>query len=149
MDYLERALELANEARSHGEVPVGAVIVLNGQVIGEGYNRREKDQSPLAHAEIFAIANAARQLGQWRLEGATLYVTLEPCPMCLGAIQQARLNRVIYGAKDPKGGAISLGHGFHADERMNHRLVAEYVENAACSEILTKFFKALRVEKKP
>ena len=108
--YMMRALELAAQAAAMGEVPVGAVVVQKstGRIIGEGYNRREADRSPLAHAEIMAIDAASRTLGGWRLLDSALYVTLEPCPMCAGAILHARLEQVVYGTADPKGGAVRL-----------------------------------------
>src|SRR3954447_8827162 len=115
-DFMDMALELARQAAACDEVPVGAVVVdPEGRIVGKGFNLREQAQSPLAHAEILAIEGAARALGSWRLIGCSLYVTLEPCPMCLSACQQARLAQVIYGAKDPKGGALSLGYAVHQD----------------------------------
>ena len=105
-EFMKRALTLANEAAEMGEVPVGAVIVRNGEIIAEGINRRESEKNALCHAEIEAINNACRRLGGWRLPGCELYVTLEPCPMCAGAIINSRLDRVVYGAKDPRMGAL-------------------------------------------
>lgn len=140
----DRPLQLARQAASEGEVPVGAIILLNGSLIGEGRNARETRPSPLAHAEIDAIAEAAKKLGAWRLVGAELWVTLEPCPMCLAAAQQARVSRVVYGAKDPKGGALSLGYRLHEDPRTNHRFEVEYRETPECAELLRQFFKDLR-----
>lgn len=138
---MARALELAEEAAARGEVPVGAVIVDgNGAVIGEGKNFREEKQAAIGHAEIAAIQAASVALGSWRLIGCTLYVTLEPCPMCLGALQQARVSRVVYAAKDPKGGAISLGYHLHQDERTNHRFAVELHEKPASSSLLKRFF---------
>src|SRR5690606_3135543 len=126
-----------------GDVPVGAVVLLNGKIIGEGFNRREKDQEPTAHAEILAIQAAARALGSWRLIGCSPVVTLEPCPMCLAACQLARISDVYYGARDAKGGAISLGYKLHEDGRINHRFNVEYVETPACSHMLKEFFARL------
>lgn len=120
------------------------MVALDGKIIGEGRNAREARRSPLAHAEIDAIAEAAKQLGAWRLLGCELWVTLEPCPMCLAAAQQARVARVIYGAQDPKGGALSLGYRLHEDTRTNHRFEVEYRETPECSELLRQFFKELR-----
>lgn len=140
----DRPLQLARLAASEGEVPVGAVILLNGTLIGEGRNARETRPSPLAHAEIDAIAEAAKKLGAWRLVGAELWVTLEPCPMCLAAAQQARVSRVVFGARDPKGGALSLGYRLHEDPRTNHRFEVEYRETPECAELLRQFFKDLR-----
>jgi tRNA(adenine34) deaminase len=145
LKWLEQALELARQAAKEDEVPVGAVIIdAEGNLIGQGYNLREKDQNPVAHAEILAIQNAARGIDSWRLSGCTLYVTLEPCPMCLAACQQARLNTVIYGARDPKGGALSLGYELHQDKRFNHRFTVMQVESPECGAILSEFFSRKR-----
>lgn len=146
--FLNEALKLARKAASIGEVPVGAVVIHEGKIIGRGYNRRELRNDPLAHAEIMAIAGAARKLGSWRLSGCRLIVTLEPCPMCLAACQQARIEDVIYGATDPKGGALSLGYSIHTDPRTHHRFEAHFSANVECSEILTDFFRQRRREKK-
>ncbi|MGZ3687371.1 MAG: nucleoside deaminase [Bdellovibrionota bacterium] len=143
-NWMEEALKLAERAASEDEVPVGAVLVHEGRVIGRGANRREQDQSPTSHAEILAIEAAARALGSWRLLECELYVTLEPCPMCLAACQQARVSRVIYGAADPKGGALSLGYPLHEDKRINHRFEVVYRENAECSRVLKEFFAKKR-----
>src|SRR5690349_12340440 len=124
--YLSIALELAEQAANEDEVPVGALIVFENRIIGRGYNRREQDQNPLAHAEILAIQEASQSLQTWRLNDCTLVVTLEPCPMCLAACQQARIKHVIYGAKDPKGGALSLGYTLHEDTRTHHRFSVHY-----------------------
>jgi tRNA(adenine34) deaminase len=143
--WLEKALELARQAATEDEVPVGAVIVdSQGQLIGQGYNLREKDQNPVAHAEVLAIQDAARSLNSWRLSGCTLYVTLEPCPMCLAACQQARVNAVFFGARDPKGGALSLGYELHQDKRFNHRFTVTQVESPECGAILSEFFSRKR-----
>lgn len=142
---LDEALRLAQESATEGEVPVGAVVVHEGKIIGRGRNRREQNQDPLSHAELHAIAEAAQALGSWRLIGCTLVVTLEPCPMCLGALQQARIDQVIFGATDPKGGALSLGYSLHSDPRTNHRFPVEHHEDLRCSEILREFFRARRV----
>lgn len=144
-EMMLKALALAEKAYSMGECPVGAIITDNeGNVIGEGYNRRETDNSPTAHAEILAIEDAAKALGHWRLSGCTLYVTLEPCPMCAGAIINARLKRVVYGAFDDKGGACaSVLNLFELP--FNHRpLVRSRVLEKECGEILTDFFEKLR-----
>ena len=144
-DYMRQALALAQEAAAAGEVPVGCVIVdKDGQVIGRGRNRREEEKNPLAHAELDAIADACRRYGDWRLKGARLYVTLEPCPMCAGAILQSRIPQVFFGARDPKGGAM----GGVLDlfwEDFNHRpqVVAGVLE-AECSCLLEEFFRTLR-----
>ena len=143
--YMRRALELASEAASEGEVPVGAVIV-NGEglIIGEGRNRREGAQDPLAHAELDAIAAAAKSLKSWRLEGCTLYVTLEPCPMCAGGIINSRIIRVVYGAADPKAGCCEsivplLSMPFNHRPDVTAGVLAE-----ECGDILRAFFKRLR-----
>ena len=147
MDWMKESLFLAEQAFSIDEVPVGAVVVYEGQVIGRGHNEREKRQSPTAHAEILALEQAAAFLGSWRLTNCILVVTLEPCMMCLAACQQARINEVIYGAQDPKGGALSLGYSFHEDLRTNHRFVVRLAETSDCSGILTRFFAAKRAKK--
>jgi tRNA(adenine34) deaminase len=143
--WLEKALELARNAAAQDEVPVGAVIVdQEGRLVGQGFNLREQDQNPVAHAEVLAIQDAARRLGSWRLSGCTLYVTLEPCPMCLAACQQSRVDAVIYGARDPKGGALSLGYELHQDKRLNHRFPVTQIESAECGAVLTEFFSRKR-----
>ncbi|HLE00918.1 MAG TPA: nucleoside deaminase [Bdellovibrionota bacterium] len=143
-DWMNEALRLAEKAAAEDEVPVGAVVVHGDRIVGRGYNQRETRQSPMAHAEILAIDEASRNLGTWRLVGATLFVTLEPCPMCLAALQQARIDAVVYGASDPKGGAISLGYLLHEDLRTNHRFAARFEPSHECGEILTKFFRQKR-----
>ena len=143
-EYMRVALQLADEAAAEGEVPVGAVIVRDGQIISTGRNRRERGKNALAHAEIEAIDNACRYLGGWRLSGCELYVTLEPCPMCAGAIINARLDRVILGAMDPKAGSCgSLVNLF--DLPYNHRpeLITGVLEEE-CRDRLKQFFRALR-----
>jgi tRNA(adenine34) deaminase len=144
---MQQALELAQKAASEDEVPVGAVVILNGKIIGRGYNRREQDQSPIAHAEILAIEEAAKNLGSWRLEDCELIVTLEPCPMCLAACQQARIKQVFYGAQDPKGGALSLGYPLHEDLKTNHRFSVTFQETPECGKILSEFFQKKRKRK--
>jgi tRNA(adenine34) deaminase len=143
-DWMKQALALAKEAARHDEVPVGAVIVHQGKVIATGRNRREELQDPLSHAEIHAIQNAAKAIGSWRLLECTLVVTLEPCPMCLAACQQARIPRVVYAAQDPKGGAISLGYRLHEDSRTNHRFTVDRIEFPEAGKILTDFFRVTR-----
>ncbi len=142
--FLLEALTLAEEAASHGEVPVGAVIVHEGKIVGRGSNSREKSQDPLGHAEIQAIHEASKSLQSWRLIDCDLYVTLEPCPMCLAACQQARIRKVVYGAKDEKGGAICLGFGVHDHPKLNHRFQVLYSPMEACSLVLKEFFAKLR-----
>ncbi len=139
------ALQQAEAARAENEVPVGAVIVQNERVIAAAYNQREQLRDPTAHAEMIAITQAAESVGGWRLEGCRLYVTLEPCPVCAGAILKARIPVVVYGATDPKAGAVdSLFHLLH-DDRLNHRAeVISGVMAQQCSEILTAFFAEQR-----
>lgn len=144
LDFLNKALELAEIASRIDEVPVGAVVVKDGIVIGEGHNLRESSHDPTAHAEIIAIRAASQRLGDWRLEDCELYVTLEPCVMCLGAIQNSRIVKVVYAAKDPKGGALSLGYTLHEDQRTNHRFQLEYRPKVECENILREFFKKKR-----
>ncbi|WP_294580747.1 tRNA adenosine(34) deaminase TadA [uncultured Ruminococcus sp.] len=147
---MQRALELADEAAALEEVPVGAVIVHKptGRIIGEGYNRRETDRSPLAHAEIMAIDQASRTLGGWRLLDSVLYVTLEPCPMCAGAILHARLDQVVFGTRDPKGGAVrSMEEMFTLPYHWKPE-VYEGLLQAECAGKLTNFFRMLRAKKK-
>lgn len=146
--FMCRALELAHEAAQLGEVPVGAVVVHEGIVVGEGMNRRELDHDPLAHAEIRAIAAAARALGRWRLSGATLYATLEPCFMCAGAMVNARVDRLVFGAADPRAGAVMSLATVCTDARLNHRLeVTAGLEADACGRLLKDFFAGLRARK--
>lgn len=147
---MQRALELADEAAALEEVPVGAVIVHKptGRIIGEGYNRRETDRSPLAHAEIMAIDQASRTLGGWRLLDSVLYVTLEPCPMCAGAILHARLDQVVFGTRDPKGGAVRSMEEMFALPYHWKPEVYEGLLQAECAGKLTDFFRMLRAKKK-
>ena len=147
---MQRALELADEAAALEEVPVGAVIVHKptGRIIGEGYNRRETDRSPLAHAEIMAIDQASRTLGGWRLLDSDLYVTLEPCPMCAGAILHARLDQVVFGTRDPKGGAVRSMEEMFALPYHWKPEVYEGLLQAECAGKLTNFFRMLRAKKK-
>ena len=142
---MTRALELAARAYQMGECPVGAVVVdPEGKIIGEGYNLREKLQSPTAHAEILAIEQAAAALGSWRLTGCTLYVTLEPCPMCAGAVMNSRLKRLVYGAFDDKNGACASVVNLF-EERFTHiPYVRSRILLEQCGDILTKFFRELR-----
>lgn len=147
--YMNLALEEAKKARDLQEVPIGAVIVWNEEVIAKGHNLRETDQSSVAHAELLAIAEACRFLGTWRLEEATLYVTLEPCPMCAGAIINSRIKRVVFGAHDPKAGCAGTFMNLLQDERFNHQSeVTSGVLAEECGGILTTFFKELRNRKK-
>ncbi len=144
--FMEEALKLAKEAFDDGEVPVGCVIVRDGEIVGRGRNRREADKSALAHAEIEAIADACRNLGGWRLWQCTLYVTLEPCPMCAGAIVNARIPRVVYGASDKKCGAVRSVCSLF-DMNFNHHPTVECgILEAECAGLLTDFFQKLRVQ---
>ncbi len=143
--WMRRALELADRAESAGEVPVGAVLVLNGAVIGEGWNGPISMNDPTAHAEIRALRAGATRLGNYRLPGAALYATLEPCAMCAGAIIQARIARVVYGAGDPKGGAAGSVFAILGSDRLNHRVTTEGgVLADESAEKLKRFFKARR-----
>lgn len=141
--FMSRALALAAQAGAQGDVPVGCVIVKDGVIIGEGYNRREQHHDALAHAEVEAIRAACQTLGTWRLSGCTLYVTLEPCPMCAGAIINARLDAVYYGAKDEKAGACGSVLNLF-EERFNHKPRLYHTKNEAAAEILRDFFETLR-----
>ena len=147
-DFMTLALELAKEAAAEGEVPVGCVITKDGQVVGRGRNRREVGKSALAHGEIEAIADACKNLGGWRLWECTLYVTLEPCPMCAGAIINARIPRVVFGASDKKCGACGSVCDLFSMDFNHHPQVEKGVLETECGEILTDFFKKLRGKKK-
>jgi tRNA(adenine34) deaminase len=148
--WMEYALRLAHQAEAEGEVPVGAVIVSEGKIIGEGFNRPIESRDPTAHAEILALRDAAQRVDNYRLLNATLYVTLEPCVMCAGAIVHARIDRVVYGASDPKGGACgSVFDLLPADERFNTRVEVESgVLASECGSLLSQFFQRRRLEKK-
>ena len=145
IQFMEAALELAKEAAADGEVPVGCVIVRKGEIVGRGRNRREINKSALAHAEIEAIADACRTLGGWRLWECTLYVTLEPCPMCAGAILNARIPRVVYGASDAKCGAVRSVCSLFSMEFNHHPQVEAGILETECAEVLTEFFQQLRL----
>ena len=144
-EYMEKALELARKAASRGEIPVGAIVVdKNGKIIGEGFNRREELQSPTAHAEVLAIEQAAKTLKNRRMLDCTLYVTLEPCPMCAGAVMNAGLKRLVYGAFDDKNGACASVAALF-DEKFTHiPMVRSRVLKERCGEILSEFFKDKR-----
>ena len=142
---MRQALALAQEAAALGEVPVGAVAVLDGEVVGEGYNRKESDQDPTAHAEMIALRQAAANLKSWRLLGVTLYATLEPCPMCAGAMIQGRLERLVYGAPDARFGADGTIVDVLGESRFNHRvLVTAGVLEDEAATLLQGFFRRLR-----
>ena len=146
IQFMEAALALAKEAAADGEVPVGCVIVRRGEIVGKGRNRREGDKSALAHAELEAIADACRNLRGWRLWECTLYVTLEPCPMCAGAIINARIPRVVYGAGDAKCGAVRSVCSMFSMEFNHHPEVEAGILEEECARLLTEFFQKLRLE---
>ena len=147
--FMQLAIEEARKAEALGEVPIGAVIVKNGEVIARSHNLRETSQNAVTHAELTAIQDACEAVGSWRLEETTLYVTLEPCPMCAGAILQSRIPRVVYAARDPKGGCVDSLYRLLNDERFNHECdVSEGVLAEECGAMLTDFFRALRDKKK-
>ncbi|MGH8517284.1 MAG: tRNA adenosine(34) deaminase TadA [Panacagrimonas sp.] len=142
---MRRALELAQEAARAGEVPVGAVMVKDGQIVGEGWNRPIGSHDPSAHAEMLALREAANRLGNYRLPGATLYVTLEPCAMCAGAIIHARVQRLVFGAADPKAGAVYSLYELIARPQLNHTVEWRGgVLEDECGEVLRSFFRARR-----
>lgn len=144
--WMRVALEEAARAAEHGDVPVGCVIVgADGGELARGRNRRELDQDPTAHAEIVALREAARRIGHWRLEGATMYVTLEPCPMCAGALVNARVARLVYGASDPKAGAVDSVYSIGRDRRLNHgfEVTSGVLAETSVAE-LQAFFRRLR-----
>jgi tRNA(adenine34) deaminase len=146
-EWMEEALAEARRAASEGEVPVGALVVKDGRLLGRGRNQRETLHDPTAHAEMIALTQAAAAVGSWRLDGATMIVTLEPCPMCAGALVNARVSRLVYGADDPKAGACGTLMDIVSDPRLNHRLpVTRGVLGAACGAVLTEFFRARRRE---
>ncbi len=141
VSFMKEALLLAQKAISSGEIPIGAVLVQNGNIIGRGYNLRHKDKSPLAHAEIIALNDAAANIGSWRFDDCTLYVTLEPCVMCAGAMVQCRVGRVVYGARDPKAGAAGSLYDILRDVRMYHNTkVTGGVLAKECALIMSEFF---------
>ncbi|MCB9094673.1 MAG: nucleoside deaminase [Halobacteriovoraceae bacterium] len=145
---MENALREAETAYKQGEVPVGALVAdLHGTILSSAYNQKEKDKDASAHAELIALRAAAKKKKDWRLTDCVLFVTLEPCPMCLSAILQYRLAKVIFGAYDPKGGAISLGYEFHKDPRLNHTFdVMGGVLHYECSQLISNFFKERRAQ---
>ena len=143
--FMEQALELANLAQANNEVPIGAIVVCDGKVIGKGANQRETSNCALDHAEMIAITQACKTLGSWRLVKCTLYATLEPCIMCAGALWQARIERVVYGASDPKGGALGSLYTINEDTRLNHRFeVNRGVLAQASTQMLRNFFHKRR-----
>lgn len=147
--FMREAIIEAKKAEEQNEVPIGAVIVLDGQIISRGFNLRESHQSAVAHAELLAIEKACEELGTWRLENATLYVTLEPCPMCAGAILLSRIKKVVYGAQDPKAGCAGSLMNLLQDQRFNHQCeLFPGVLQEECGEMLSVFFRSLREQKK-
>lgn len=143
--WMEAALREARRAAELGEVPVGAVVVREGAIVGRGYNRREIDRDPLAHAELLAIKHAARAIGDWRLVGCSLYVTLEPCSMCAGAIVNSRIRRLVFGAADPKAGFCGSLGDLVRDDRLNHCVEVESgVHEEEARRLLREFFAGLR-----
>ena len=147
--WMGKAIAQARKAEAIGEVPIGAVIVKDGTLIARGHNLRESSQDPAAHAELIAIRKAAKKLATWRLTGATIYVTLEPCIMCMGAVILSRLDRVVFGSYDPKGGAAGSLYDLSNDKRLNHSVeLAPGVRGEETSALLSNFFAALRAQKK-
>jgi len=147
--FMSKALKLAEYAQRMGEVPIGAVLVKDGEVVAEGYNRREMEHDPAGHAEFLAIHIYSRLTREWRMTGCTLYVTLEPCIMCAGLLQQARVDRCVFGAYDPKGGALGSLYQINADERLNHTYeVTGGVMEEECGQILKDFFARKREQNK-
>lgn len=147
--FMAHALKEAQKAGRKGEVPIGAVIVHEGVIVARGHNKRELANDPAAHAELLAIRAASKKLGRWRLTGATLYVTLEPCLMCMGAIILARVTRLVFGAMDPKAGACGSLYDVSEDRRLNHRVhVTRGVLACESEAALKEFFRRLRAEKK-
>lgn len=145
LEFMGMALEEAQKAFSIGEVPVGAVLVHGGGIIAQGHNQREWQRDPTAHAEMLVIQQAATQLHSWRLLDTTLYVTLEPCLMCAGAILQARIPRLVYGTLDPKAGACGSLYLVHQDSRLNHQIaITAGIQEEGCRDILKRFFQHLR-----
>jgi len=145
--FMRLAIEQARIAEENGDVPIGAVIVYQNQIIGRAYNQREQLKDPTAHAEIIALTQAAAFLESWRLTGCTMYVTLEPCPMCAGALVLSRMDRLVYGCDDPKTGACKSLYNIVQDERLNHRLeVTSGVLADECSQLLQEFFEKRRAE---
>jgi tRNA(adenine34) deaminase len=146
--FMDEALAEAEKAVARGEVPVGAVAVHQGRIVGRGHNLRETSRDPSAHAELTAMRAAAAYLSSWRLVGVTIYVTLEPCPMCAGALVNSRVERLVYGADDPKAGAVRTLYKLLEDPRLNHRLeVVPGIRGEACAKQLRDFFTKIRTKK--
>ncbi|MDO4617295.1 MAG: tRNA adenosine(34) deaminase TadA [Lachnospiraceae bacterium] len=146
--FMREALHQAEKANALDEVPIGAVIVKDGTIISEGYNRRNIDNNTLSHAELNAIRKASKKLGDWRLEGCTMYITLEPCQMCAGALVQSRIDRIVLGAKNPKAGCAGSVMNLLQVKAFNHQVeIVDGILEEACSEQLSEFFQKLRTEK--
>lgn len=145
--HMDEALKEAHKAFKDDEVPIGAVIVdKEGTILAKAHNQKEKTHNPCGHAEILALQEACKKIGNWRLVDCTLYVTLEPCPMCLNALLQARIGKVVFGAYDRKGGAISLNYNFYKDKKLNHNFpIIGGIKHYECSKILSTFFKEKRI----
>jgi tRNA(adenine34) deaminase len=142
---MERALSLAVGASKHGEVPVGALVIVDDRVVAEAHNEREQLRDPTAHAEVLAMRRACQALGRWRLDDATVVVTLEPCPMCAGALLSARVRRLVFGAYDPKAGACGTLYNLCSDPRLNHEIeITSGVLGEKCAVLLSDFFATLR-----
>ena len=149
-EYMREAVRQAKKAAALNEVPIGCVIVHEGKIIGRGYNRRMTDHSVLAHAEIIAIKKACRKMGDWRLEDCTIYITLEPCPMCAGAIVQARIPRAVIGCMNPKAGCAGSVLNLLQEDGFNHQVEIEVgMMGEECSQMLKDFFRSLRKKKEP
>jgi tRNA(adenine34) deaminase len=147
--FMRRAIELAKEAAKLGEVPVAAVIVKDNKIIAEAHNRRELDKDPIAHAEVLAIKEAAKHIGDWRLEGCAMFVTLEPCAMCCGAMWLSRIEHCVFGARDHKSGFLGSVHDFTTHTQMNHHYTFEAgVLEEECVSLLQDFFREVRARKK-
>jgi tRNA(adenine34) deaminase len=144
-EFMRAALALADEARERGEVPVGAVLVVDGEIVGRGFNQPVSWNDPTAHAEIVALRQAGREMGNYRLTGSTMYVTIEPCQMCVGAMVHARVARLVYGTPEPKAGAIESAMQAHQHPSLNHRIeVSDRVLEEECREVIQAFFKGRR-----
>ena len=147
--WMSEALKEAQKAAALGDVPVGALVVKDDRVLGRGYNRREIDGDPLAHAELIALRQASETVEGWRLNGCTLYVTLEPCAMCAGALVNSRVDALVFGARDPKAGFCGSLGNLATDERLNHRLlIREGIRSEECGAVLKSFFRELRMARK-
>lgn len=147
--FMKEAIRQAKKAYALEEAPIGCVIVLDGKIIARGYNRRNSDKNTLAHAELNAIRKASRKLGDWRLDGCAMYVTLEPCPMCAGAIVQSRIQRVVMGCRNPKAGCAGSVMNLLQAPGLNHRAeIAEGIFEEECSELMRRFFRELREKRK-